>query len=126
MDETIIDNDEKDVLFEISAEDRKKQLVDLANKKASFRKNSAKTAVSLYDNLDAIFGTIEKIFLLVLAEFIRRGDWISAICFCLLTLVVWILKVRRPVGPFISCLKQEPQVIRAKLVSLTKTVYKGI
>jgi len=122
-DESIIHSDDKDILLETTPEGRKQQLLEQINKRKASTKAVAKSAVSIYDNLDAWLGAIEKIFLVVLAEFVRTGNWVSAICFSLLFLTAWILKIRRPVGPVMATLKLEPKVLRAKLVSLTKTYY---
>jgi hypothetical protein len=92
----------------------------------AIRKTLAQGAVSVYDNLDAIAGICERVFLILVAEFVRRGAWFSAFLLCVLAGVAWSWKItRKSPGPLISFVKNDGVQVRAKLVSLTKTIYKG-
>jgi len=86
----------------------------------------AKGIVAVYDNLDALAGMAERVFLLLMAELLRRGAWFSALLLCILVLILWFWKItRKQPGPLVSFVRRDPGQVRARLVSLTKTVYKA-
>lgn len=88
------------------------------------RKVLARGAVAMLDNSDALLGVFDRALWILFSVLLSRGSWFSAVLVFVLALVCWYLKKIEP-GPVVSFLKKEPGKVRDKLVSLTKTVYKG-
>jgi hypothetical protein len=89
------------------------------------QKSSAKGISKAIDYFDTIAGPLERAFWLLLADLIRRGDWMSSILLVAVMAGLWLLKIRvgpSPLTSFIhSTTKQE---IKTRLVSLGKTIYR--
>lgn len=117
-----------DKLHETTVEERKKQVITIVQRhdyKIQTRKTLARSIVSIWDHADEILGLIERVLILAIAELFRRGDLLTAVAICVLTIVAWLVKIRKPSpGPVVAFFKQSPAQFRAKLADLSKTIYK--
>ena len=114
-------------LREVTAEERKEMARARKRERTrTVKKAAAKTTVSVWDNLDAVCGAIERVFFLAVAELLRRGDWLSAGLVCALMLVAWLVKVRRPEpGAVVKFFRKDTAEIRQIFVDAANTIKRG-
>lgn len=110
-------------LQETSVEERKK-LIQQTSLVKHTRKIAARTAVSGIENLDSIFGILQQVSLLLVAEFARRGDWLNVVFFTTGIIVSYLLKIRMPEGNITRFAKLNADRIKGKLIDLSTTIIK--
>lgn len=93
------------------------------SKRVMIRKATAKTLLAGIENIDTIFGLLERICLLILADMLKRGNFLIFFLFLISMLVAWFLKIRMDQGPLIKMFRAGPNHIKTKLIDATRTIY---
>ena len=120
--ESRVPNSEPVRLEETTVEERREINKKQRDNFASTRKFAAKTVVTGIDNLDCGFGVLQQISLLLVAEFVRRGDWLNVLFFTGFTVLFYLIKIRMTPGPITRLAQSSADKIKGRLVDAGRTI----
>jgi hypothetical protein len=110
------------ILHGITATERKNRPVQTKN---AATKKIARKALPVIDNLDSLFGSVEKFLWTLLGSLIVGKQWGVAATVCIVVVLIWSIKIRLTEGPVMSFFRSDLTSIKLKLRDASRTIYRG-
>ena len=110
------------ILHGITATERKNRPAQTKN---ATTKKIARKALPVIDNLDSLFGSVEKFLWTLLGSLIVGKQWGVAATVCIVVVLIWSIKIRLTEGPVMSFFRSDLTSIKLKLKDASRTIYRG-